>query len=102
MPGPFPDRALVRPGQQLHRISQVAVPGDRAVVVAIEAYDLGEHMSVSGVALGAGGRVPIPVTGGRERVDREDLIAGRAQRTHPRATVGFDAHHNLTDHLFRY
>ena len=37
MPGPFPDRALVRPGHQLDRVGQVAVPGDGAVMVAVGA-----------------------------------------------------------------
>ena len=37
----------------------------------------------------------VAVAGDRERVDREYLIAGRAQRLHPQAAVGFDADHHL-------
>jgi len=53
MPGAFPDRALVRSRQQLHRIGQVAVAGDRAVVIAIQTHNLGQDVSVTTVAFGA-------------------------------------------------
>jgi hypothetical protein len=45
--------------------------------------------------------VPLPIARGRKRVDREDLVAGRAQRGHPRTPVGLDPHHHLSDRLFR-
>jgi hypothetical protein len=49
------------PAQQLHCIGQVAVSGNRAVVIAVEAHDLSQHMSIAGVAFGTGGAVPLPV-----------------------------------------
>jgi hypothetical protein len=62
VPGPFPNRALMYPRQQLHCIGQVAVSDDRAVVIAVEAHDLSQHMSIAGVAFGTGGgAVPLPV-----------------------------------------
>ena len=49
---PFPHRALMRPGQQLDCVSQVAVPRDCTVVITIEANNPGQHVSVAGAALG--------------------------------------------------
>jgi len=37
--------------QQLDRISQIAVPSDRTVMITIEAHDLGQHVRVTGVTL---------------------------------------------------
>jgi hypothetical protein len=39
------------PGQDLHRLSQVAVAGDGAVVVGIRAGQLGQHPGVAGIGL---------------------------------------------------
>jgi len=36
VPGPLPHRGLVGPRQQLHRVGQIAVPRDWAVMVAVE------------------------------------------------------------------
>ena len=92
----------MRPGQQLDRVSQVAIPSDCTVVVTIEANNLGQHVSVTGVALCPRGGVPLPVTRCREWVDREHLIAGCAQRGDPRATVGLDTDDHLTGNLLRW
>ena len=50
LPGPVPDQTLVGAGDQLHRFGLGAVAGDRAVMVAVEPDDLGQHMRVAGVA----------------------------------------------------
>ena len=88
--GPLPDRGLMRPGHQLHRIHQVGVPGDLPVMITIQPDDLRKHMSITGVGLGARRGVPLPVPRRGQRVDREHLITGRPQRRHPRAAVGLD------------
>jgi len=84
------------------RVSQVAVASYCAVVSTIEADDLGQHVSVTGVALCPRGGVPLPVTGRREWVDREHLVAGCAQRCDPRASVGLDTDDHLTGNLLRW
>ena len=97
--GPLPDRGLVRPRQQLHRIDQVGVAGDLPVMVTIEPDDLGQHVSITGIALGTRGGVPFPVPGRRQRVDREHPVAGPAERRHPWAAVGLDPDDHLTGDL---
>src|SRR5450755_2088910 len=99
MTGPFPSRGLVRPGQQLDRVSQVTVPGDRTVVIPVETDDLGQKMRISGVALGAGSRMPLSIPRRGQRVDREHLIASSPQRRDPWTTVGLDSDHHLAGSL---
>ena len=65
---------LMRTGKQLHRVGQLTVPGDRAVMLAVQAHDLGQHMRVTGVALRARGGMPLAVACGRQRVDRIHLV----------------------------
>ncbi|CAO5162500.1 hypothetical protein FAIPA1_210089 [Frankia sp. AiPs1] len=48
------------------------------------------------VGFRARGRVTIPTTSGLHRVDRMNLIPSHNQRGHPRATVRFDADHDIT------
>ena len=42
-----PDQLLVRPGEDAHRARVVAVAGDRAVVVAVGADEVGEQLGVA-------------------------------------------------------
>lgn len=49
--GPLPDRGLMCSGQQLNRVGQIGVSGDLPVIPAIHVDDLGEHVSIAGVAL---------------------------------------------------
>ncbi len=71
------------------------------MVVTIQANNLSEHMRIAGVALGPRGRVPLSVARGRQRVDREHLIAGCPQRRHPRAAIGLDPDNDLSGDLLR-
>ena len=89
----------MRTGQQFHRVSQVAVPSDCTVVITIEADNLGQHVSVTSVALCPRGGVPLPVARCRQWIDREHLVAGCAQRGDPWATVGLDTDDHLTGAL---
>ena len=72
-----------------------AVPGDRAVVVPVGAHQIGEQFGVPGIGLRPRDLVAVAVAGHRQRVDREHLVAGRAQRFDPQPAVGFDADHHL-------
>jgi hypothetical protein len=53
VPMPVPDQGLMGAGEELDRLGQVAVPGDRTVRRAVQADQLGQHVRVTGVALGA-------------------------------------------------
>jgi hypothetical protein len=70
------------------------VAGDRAQLVAVGADHVGQHVCVTGVALGAGHAVALPVAGHPQRGDRVDPVTGRGQGLYPRATVGLDADHH--------
>jgi hypothetical protein len=85
----------MRPREDLHVLGDRGVPGDRTVVGTVEPHQLGQHVRVPGVALGAGDAVAFPVPGGLQRVDRVDAVAGREQRLDPGATVGLDPDQNL-------
>ena len=90
-----PDQLLVGAGEDAHRAGLVAVAGDRPVVVAVGADEVGEQPGVAGVGLGAAGVVALAVARRRARVDGVDAVAGRDQRRDPGAAVGLDADHDL-------
>jgi hypothetical protein len=90
MAGPLPDQRLVHPRDDPDRLSLRAVSSDRPQLMGVSADHVGEHMRVTGVALGARHRVPLPVLRRLQRVHREHLIPGRGQRGHPWATVSLD------------
>ncbi len=89
LPGPVPDQALVRARDQLQTLHLARVASDRAVMFAVERYDL-EHMGITRVGLRPRRGVAFAVAGRRHRVDREHLIAGHEQRGDPGTAVGFD------------
>ena len=89
-----PDRRLVRPRQELHRLRELGVAGDWAVVVAVGPDQVGEHLRVAGVGLRSRDGVALAIAGSRHRVDRVELIAGGDQRVHEQAAVGLDADHD--------
>jgi hypothetical protein len=82
-------------GEHLDVLGERGVPGDRAVMGPVEADQLGQHVRIAGVALGAGGAVPLPIAGHLPGIDRVDGVAGGDQRLHPRPAVGLDAHDDL-------
>jgi len=59
--------------------------------VATGPDQVGQDMSVTGIALGSRDTVALPGTSGLQRVDRVHLVPGGDQRGDPRATVGLDA-----------
>jgi hypothetical protein len=93
VPLAFPDQRLVRPGDNLDRLSDGTVAGGRAQLVPVGAHHVGQGVRVGRIALGPGYGVPLPVPGYLQRVDRVHPVAGGEQRPHPRTPVGLDAHH---------
>ena len=83
------------PGQDLHGFGHLGVAGNRPVVVAVGAGQLGEHPGVTGIGLRARGRVPLAVARRRHRVDRQHRVAGRDQRADEQAAVGLGGHDHL-------
>ena len=98
VPGAVPDERLMRPGHQLQPLDLGAVAGHGPVMGTVQPHDLGQHVRVAAVGLGAGGAVSFPVAGHLHRIEREHLVAGRDQRRHPGAAIGLDPdHHALRD-----
>jgi hypothetical protein len=58
----------VHPGQDLHRAGLLAVPGDGAQLVGMGADQVGQDMSVTGIALGSRDTVALPGASGLQRV----------------------------------
>ena len=53
------------------------------MVVAIGAHEIGQHLGVGRIGLGAGHDMALLVAGHGQRVDGVDLIASGHQRGHP-------------------
>ena len=87
------------PGQYLDRRSVGGVTGDRAVVVAVGAHQIGQQFGVPGIGLGSRNVVAVAVAGGGHRIDGIHLVASRHQRGDPQAAIGFDADHDLASFL---
>ncbi len=87
----------MRASQDLERLGEVRVAGNRPMVVAIRAHEIGEHFGVAGVGLGPRSHMPFAIPAGCQRIDRIDQIATRAQGAHQQPAIGLDAH----DHLAR-
>jgi hypothetical protein len=60
------------------------------VVVAVGAHQVGQELGVTGIRLGARGRVAIAVAAGRQGVDAVDPVAGADQRVDEQAVVDLD------------
>ncbi len=67
--------------------------------MAVGADQVGQQLGVAGIGLRAGDLMAVAIAGHCQRVDREHLIAGRAQRPHPQAAIGFDTDHHLAGFL---
>lgn len=50
LPLPRPDQILMRPGQGFHCLGQLAVAGDRAVVLPIGTHQVGQDLRFPGIA----------------------------------------------------
>jgi hypothetical protein len=85
----------VGPGQHLDRLSQRAVARDLAVVVAVGADQIGQHLGVPSVGLGPGAAVAAAIAADDLWVDRIDLVAGRQQCPDQQASVGLDPDRHL-------
>lgn len=84
----------MRAGQNLDMLGDSGIAGDRTVVPTVKPDQLGESMRVTGVTLGTGNAMPLPVTRGLQRIDCEHRVAGRQQRLHPRTPIGLDPDHH--------
>jgi len=90
-----PDQVLVGAGENFDRFRIGAVAGDRAVVVPVGAYQIGQQLGIAGIGFGARDVVTVAVVGHRQRVDRIHLIAGGRQRPHPQTAVDLNPDHRL-------
>jgi hypothetical protein len=84
VPGPVPDQRLVGTGQDLERLGAIPVAGHRPQLVGVGADHVGQHVRVTGVALGTRNPQPVPEPGRLQRVDRKHRVPGRDRRHDPR------------------
>jgi hypothetical protein len=61
VPLAFPDQGLMGTSDELDRLDLRAVAGDDPQLVGVGAHHVGQHVGVTGVALGPGHGVPLPV-----------------------------------------
>jgi hypothetical protein len=73
----------VHPGQDLHRAGLFAIPGDGTQLVATGADQVGQDMSIPGIALGSRDTVALAGTSGLQRVDRVHLVPRRQPAQRP-------------------
>ena len=72
LPTPGPDHHLMGASQCLDGLGLLTVTSHRPVVATVEAHDLGEHVCVTGIALGARGGVPLAIARDLQRVQGID------------------------------
>jgi hypothetical protein len=70
----------------------LGVGGQRPVRGGVGAHNVGQQHRVGGIGFGPRHRIPCPIPGGGQRVDRIDHPPGFAQRRHPQSAIGFDPH----------
>jgi hypothetical protein len=87
-----PDQALM--GQDLDRLNRWGVAGDRPVVVAVGADQVGQHLGIAAVGLGPRAAMAAVAAHGM-RVDRIHLVASGQQRPDQQPPVGLDPDHHL-------
>jgi hypothetical protein len=85
----------VGPGQDLDRLGQLAVAGDRAVVVPVGPDQVGQDLGIPGIGLGPRGGMAVAVAADGQRVDRIHLVAGGDQGTDEQPAVGLGPDHHL-------
>jgi hypothetical protein len=86
-----PDGALVGPGEELDPLHQVRVTRHRSMIVPVGSHEIGQHLCITSVGLGARDRMAVPVTRHRHGVDGIDVVAGAEQRSHEQTPVDLDA-----------
>jgi hypothetical protein len=84
------------PGEHLDRLHCWSVAGDRPVVVAVGADQIGQHLGVPAGGLSPGGAMATPIAADHLGIDRIDLVAGRHQRPDQQAMVGLDPDRHLS------
>jgi hypothetical protein len=68
---------------------------DAAMVVPIRADQLDPQFGLAAIGFCPRDVMAIAVASQRQRINREQLIARRDQRSHPQPTIGFNADHHL-------
>jgi hypothetical protein len=68
--GLLPDQGLVRPGDHLDGLGQVAIASDRTQLMPVGAHHVGQGVRIPRVALGPGHATAFPEAGHLQRVDR--------------------------------
>jgi hypothetical protein len=94
VPATGPDQGLVGPGEHLQRLGELAVAGQRPVVLAVSADQFGQHLGVAWIRLGVRHGVSVAVAAHRERVQGIHLVPGRHQALEEQAAVGLDPDHH--------
>jgi hypothetical protein len=80
----------VRAGEHLDGGGEVCVSKVATVVVAVGPHQVGEHLGVAGVGLGAGDSVALTVAGGGQGVDDVHLVSGGDQELRKQSVGGLD------------
>jgi hypothetical protein len=88
--GAVPNGVLLGAGEHGDGLGEFGIRGQRSVRRLVGAQDVGQHEGVPGVGLFARHRVPISISGHRQRVDREHFASGRAQACNQQAAAGLD------------
>jgi hypothetical protein len=86
---------LMAAGQHLDRLGQPRIPPHRPVVMPVGADQIGQHSRIPAIRLGPRDGGALPVAAGRQRIDRDHLVAGRHQCPHQQPPVGLDPDHHL-------
>lgn len=90
-----PHERLVRPREHLDRLGEIGVACHLPVVVTVRADQIGEHLRIARIGLGAGGGVTVAVPGDRERVDGVDAVTRLEEGSDEQPAVDLDADHDL-------
>ena len=89
---PSPDGVLLGSGQDRDGLGEFGVGRQGSVGVHVGAQDVREDQGVARVGLLSADAVAVAVSGGGERVNREDSAAAGAQGRDQEAVAGLDGH----------
>jgi hypothetical protein len=90
--GAIPDRVLLGTGQHGDRADQFGVGRQRPVRRSVGAQDVGQYHGIGVVGFLARDRMPLPVAGCCQRIDRIHRPAVGAQARHQQPPRGLDRH----------